>query len=88
MKTFTAVSLLFAAALPGSLVATALGLPLPTVLDPGTAFGLFVAAFTLLTVFGDYARISAKPLALAPDATSAGQASATTLATEERRLAA
>lgn len=87
MKTsFTTVSLFFAAAFPGSLVATALGLPLPAALDPGTTFGIFVAAFTVLTVLGDYARPPVRSRAFASGADSANPATAH--GTEERRLAA
>jgi len=55
MKTsLTAVSLLLAAGIPGTIIAEFIGLRLPTALDPGCVFSAFVVAATLFTAFGDY----------------------------------
>lgn len=78
MKTsFTSLSLLLAAGFPVSLLAEIVGLPVPDAIDAG-AFGLFVTVLSVLTFVSDYAR---PPRALTT-------ATASPLATEERRLAA
>lgn len=82
MKTsITTVSLVLAAAFPGSLLAEFAGVSLPAALSPATTFGVAVAVLTLLTAFADYARNTATAVALTPT-------SVAKLAKEERRLAA
>jgi len=89
MKTsFTALAFLLAAGFPASLLAEFSGLALPTVLAPGTTFGLAVTALTLLTACSDYARLpSAFAAGPAASPLTAATPSAGT-AREERRLAA
>jgi len=89
MKTsFTALSFILAAGFPASLIAEFAGVSLPTILEPGTTFGIAVAALTLLTAFFDYGR---HPSLLADVARRTSALAPTTLsgtASEERRLAA
>jgi hypothetical protein len=83
MKTsFTIVSLLLAVGLPGSLLAELAGISLPDAVDVGTMLGIFVAALTLLTLVGDYARPATRSLTTTLSRAVAARA------TEERRLAA
>ena len=80
MKTsLTSVSLVLAAGFPGSLLAELAGLPLPTALDAGHTFGVFVAVLTLLTACADYAGRPRSRFALA-DGDSPAPSSARTAA--------
>lgn len=61
-----ALSLLFAAGIPGTLLAEFLGLRLPVVLGLEDMVGAFAIAVTLLTVVADYARPTKPLVVVAP----------------------
>lgn len=66
MKTSLKVLSLFTAALlPGSVAAEFAGVPVPTGLDPTSAFVAFVVTLVALTAFADYSRV-AQPLPVSP----------------------
>jgi hypothetical protein len=52
--TFKTIAAILAAGLPAAFGAETLGVPLPDVINTAHAFGAFVFAVTLLTLFADY----------------------------------
>jgi hypothetical protein len=67
MNTFLkTVALISAIGFPAAFIAQSLGANLPAAIDAAHMFGAFVTAFTLLTMFTDYAGAKARRISLKP----------------------